>query len=776
MNAESYARVKRLFQRAIELEESERAEFLEAECSTDPEVRREVENLLFNHRPGTVLAIKGVPDSRPPTRFREGTTLVARSISKGWKRHRQVMLSTFVLLIAMLGLGAWLVNTVEADLDTAASTSLKNAVWRNSFIVQQWSRAKQESVLWARDRDVRDAIAELMQVAPSQPNGLAEALRAHPAANELGASLAPLFSSLVPPGAASEVKVGYLVFDFEHSTLIAASPKYASKLARGASRTGSQLLLDCKLYGPRVQLPYRISDLFDQAQDRHQPAVTSYAVPVYLGDFEEVKRQELERTAPAAVLLAVTERPLRLGEMSEEMAASGSPADTYLFNSEGLLLSNLRRDDLLQEVGLLPEGDGSSVLDLTLRDPGRRLPKIEGELSTDPGLPLTRLVATATELRDTTPHAIIEPYRDILGREVIGAWVWLDELDIGIATEVEADFVFDSVDSIRWAARFLMGLVLILATAALYSSRSAQLLSLKVTEGQRLGQYVLLELIGEGGLGRVYKARHAMLQRVTAVKLLRTEVITEAALQRFEREVRLTSRLTHPNTIQVYDYGRSESGIFYYAMEYLPGITLAQLMRREPQIPLARTIYIMRQVLGSLSEAHGVGLIHRDIKPQNIMINRRGGQCDVVKVLDFGLVKCIDNENGTELTTEGMISGTPLYIAPERFDGEQNPDARSDLYAVGTLLYLMLTGEPPFDAENRMDLCLAVMNKPAPRASEHAPYKIPGVLDDLVAAALSKKPDQRPQDAESMISILEELQLEFPWSRSAAAAWWDRQA
>jgi eukaryotic-like serine/threonine-protein kinase len=790
LNPESYARVKRVFREAIALEAKELPGFLDEQCADDAEVRAEVEALLRNHRPDTILNIKGVPAARPPARFRHATSLMARGLSSNWRQHRRVTVTTFVLLISVLGLSAWLAGQVEIKLIKAAGTSLENAVYRTSSSVRHWAWNRELSLLWARDPEVRHPIGELRKLLPPGPRALSAQHQVKATATRLHASdstaqlrdgLAPHIEALTRLHIKHNAEVGYLVFDFETERLIASSALYSDWLALEASPDGHTVLDRCWREGLTFQLPFRVSGMFRSPLSTEDPAVISYAAPIYLGEIKRVMQMEKEHGRPEAVLLLVVTPALRLGDFSQleqdpEQAEDllSSPADTFMFDADGRLLSNLKCDEELRQAGLLDEGDRDSALDLELLDPGRELKSPEDIVPA--GAPPTRLIAAAESSKaraGSRPNFISEPYRDALGREVIGAWLWIDELDVGIATEVEHDFVFSSLQAIERAERGLLGLIILLAIVAFYSSHSAEVLSIKVSEGEKLGQYTLLELIGEGGLGRVYKARHAMLQRITAVKLLRKELITEAAEHRFEREVRQTSRLTHPNTIQIYDYGRSEAGVFYYAMEYLSGFTLAELLKREPVLPIGRAIYILRKVLGSLAEAHAAGLIHRDIKPENIMLNRRGGQCDVVKVLDFGLVKSIETDEETALTAEGMISGTPLYIAPDRFSGDEHPDGRTDLYAVATVGFRMLTGRPPFDADNKMELCLAVMKDPVPRISAFAPRPIPPALEDLIYKAMSKKPGDRPSDADQMIEVLDELQRDFPWGRRESTAWWD---
>jgi eukaryotic-like serine/threonine-protein kinase len=297
-------------------------------------------------------------------------------------------------------------------------------------------------------------------------------------------------------------------------------------------------------------------------------------------------------------------------------------------------------------------------------------------------------------------------------------------------------------------------------------------LRLQVRRATQLGQYLLEHKVGEGGMGVVYRASHAMLRRPTAIKLLTTT--TGHAAERFEREVQLTARLTHPNTIAVFDYGRTPDGVFYYAMEYLDGITLDELVRvHGPQSP-ARVVHVLVQICGALEEAHGAGLVHRDIKPANVMLTERGGQRDVVKVLDFGLVK-ESGADAAQLGTTSMnaVMGTPHYMAPEAILDPPSVDARTDLYALGVTAYYLLTGVRVFEGTNLVEICSAHLHQAPVRPSERS-RGIPEALERVVLGCLEKKPADRPKDAADLSAQL--LACKVPdWTKSDARAWWEQQ-
>jgi len=293
----------------------------------------------------------------------------------------------------------------------------------------------------------------------------------------------------------------------------------------------------------------------------------------------------------------------------------------------------------------------------------------------------------------------------------------------------------------------------------------------EVDQALRLGQYTLLEKIGEGGMGEVYLARHALLRRPTAVKLLRGERGGPKLVERFEREVQLTSQLTHPNTISVYDYGRTPDGTFYYAMEYLDGLTLHELVTEDGPQPPGRVARLLFEVCDALDEAHRVGLIHRDVKPANVFVCERGGRSDVVKVVDFGLVKAVDSMAPSVTATNAVI-GTPLYLSPESIDDPSGIDARHDIYAVGCLGYFLLCGYPPFGGRSTVEVCLAHLHATPIRPSVRSDLPVPTELEELVLACLSKKPSDRPENARAICDRLLALSSSCVWSDAEARKWW----
>ena len=352
------------------------------------------------------------------------------------------------------------------------------------------------------------------------------------------------------------------------------------------------------------------------------------------------------------------------------------------------------------------------------------------------------------------------------------AWIGvLSALPLPIATYLS--YARAGLTSLPHPAAYASYALLFGALAVLLSTKTSSViygLRQTVREARRLGPYTLVEKIGEGGMGAVYRASHALLRRPTAIKILPPQRAGQMDLARFEREVQMTSQLTSPHTVSVYDYGRTPDGLFYYAMEYLDGIDLEELVRRDGPMPPERVVHILRQVCEALGEAHRAGLIHRDVKPANILLCERGGRFDVAKVVDFGLVKSVA---GTDpgVTQENTAPGTPHYMAPEALTSPDRVDARADVYSLGATAYFLLTGRTVF--EGALAEVLAQLLKEAPQApSARLGRSLPEKLDALILAALAKSPDQRPESVEAFHAGLLAASDGAGWTGRDAEAWW----
>jgi eukaryotic-like serine/threonine-protein kinase len=455
-----------------------------------------------------------------------------------------------------------------------------------------------------------------------------------------------------------------------------------------------------------------------------------------------------------------------------QTARAGQTGETYAFDRDGLMLSQSRFDDDMKQYGLLvDEPNTQSILTLKLRNPGANLAEGERTRVRRADMPPTKPVAEATAAGDGYD---VDGYPDYRGVPNLGAWTWLDEYDFGVVTEVDKDEAFRPVYILRGALGVLLGLLLVgagaLFAAMWYMARQQQKLRAAVLEAKQLGQYTLEEKLGQGGMGTVYKARHAMLRRPTAVKLLDVANMTDLAVARFEREVQMTSVLTHPNTVAIYDYGRTPEGVFYYAMEYLDGTNLDDLVARYGPLPEARVAFILKQVCGALAEAHAAGLVHRDIKPANVFLTRRGGMSDFVKVLDFGLVKVADTQEAN-LTSANTVTGTPLYLSPEGISRPDSVGPPADVYALGAVAYYLLVGQPVFDGKTVLDICMKHVNEePTPPSARGA--TVSPELEQVLLKCLAKSPDDRPPTAAALLAALDDCPVSGKWTAAVAATWW----
>jgi len=463
------------------------------------------------------------------------------------------------------------------------------------------------------------------------------------------------------------------------------------------------------------------------------------------------------------------------------VARSGNSGETYAFDQTGLMISHSRFDEQLKDLGLLERTNASSTnissaLNLRLRDPGGDLTKgfqpatnIESEAKL-----LTSLVASAVDGEDTVQ---LEPARDYRGVSVVGASCWLPQFGFGVATQIDADEAYGPLRILQLVFVVLILCLLLCATGLFVFSNLTwrRRLSEAELKLKQLGQYTIEEKIGEGGMGVVYRARHALLRRDTAVKLLLPDRANPVAVARFEKEVRLTCQLAHPNTIQVYDYGHTPEGVFYYAMEFLRGLNLHDLVARFGPQPEGRVIHILAQICDSLAEAHALGLIHRDIKPANAFLCSRGGVPDWVKVLDFGLVQeyRADNPAVKSNSGENVIEGTPWFTPPEAIQSSLQTDPRSDLYSVGVLGYFLLTGQYIFDADTVPEIHEKQLNACPIPPGHRTTNPISPEMERIILRCLEKDVAARPQSAGELKTLLMNSPAAGEWTPEMRVAWWE---
>ena len=397
----------------------------------------------------------------------------------------------------------------------------------------------------------------------------------------------------------------------------------------------------------------------------------------------------------------------------------------------------------------------------------------------------------------------VDGYNNYLGVPVVGAWTWLPEYEIGVASEMDLATAGAPFRSLKRSFYTLLSVLALSVLALLFfvgkGSPENQRLSFRQSDsaaspGRRFGRYELGEMLGQGGMGSVYRGKHELLRRPVAIKVLAREgsvsssgiepskttpsvkgsLMSLDSITRFEREVQLTASLRHPNTIDVYDYGRADDGTFFYVMEFIDGITLQQLIDDFGAQPPARVIHLLLQICGSLREAHLSGLIHRDVKPANILLTSEAGVIDWIKVLDFGLIKSIETkEKDQSLTQSDSITGTPMYMSPECVRDASSSDALSDLYSLGAVGYALLTGKPIFDGTGSVDVCMKQLNEEPMRPENRLNSALPDDLQNVLMSCLRKAPSDRPQDIDELASALRACDDAMAWSDTDAIQWWE---
>ena len=535
-----------------------------------------------------------------------------------------------------------------------------------------------------------------------------------------------------------------------------------------------------------LNIPPKFSDLFERVYDRKTAVMRPFASVLPQPDREGnlrtgvptmyVLAPVVDQHLQVVAVLGLQIRPEREFTRILQLGRLGESGETYAFDHNGLMLSNSRFEPDQVLIELLTDHEGSrSILHRQVRDPGGDMTAGFRPQVRRAELPLTRMTAAAIA---SGSGYDVEGYRDYRGVPVVGAWTWLDAYDFGVATEIDYAEAFLPLTILKRTFWALLALLVASSVAifvfTIMVARLQRQARDAAIEARQLGQYRLEEEIGKGAMGVVYKGRHAMLRRPTAIKLLDSDKFTDTSIARFEREVQITSNLNHPNTIAIYDYGRTPEGVFYYAMEFLDGIDLQKLVEKYGPQPAGRVIYILRQICGSLYEAHSMGLVHRDIKPANIMLNRRGGEGDVVKVLDFGLVKARDEAQSSSLDDNSM-AGTPLYMSPEAIQLPGSVDACSDIYSVGAVGYFLLTGQPVFEADDLAELCrLHVSEPPRPPSSRLGSNGVPAELENAILTCLEKSRATRPQTARDLANLLNRCPASNQWSVDEADAWWVR--
>ncbi len=660
--------------------------------------------------------------------------------------------ATVVMGLLLLALGSWAYNGVRdaiarsqvAGLDAILGTVVRGVdVWVNDH------RAGTERI--SRYPEVA---AEALRLASTARDGIAAACR-RPDDDAL--------ARLIFARVSSPEKVAFMLLDREGRIL------------------ASNLSAAC---GERVRpAPFR------QGLDRALDGATQFVRPspdpplAYEGGKDGLKRPLAWLLAPIRSGTDPVPAVLAIGVLADRefarlfaSARATTTTEAFAFGDDGLLLTSTRYAKEFVESGFYADRTGSGVFVVPVRDPGGDLtagylPTVEPAARAFTHASALAIAARAKSGESEWRGVVTEPYRTYSGREVVGAWRWLPAYDFGVIAERDIDEAFAALRYLRISFSVIAGFIALSLIAALSSGLTMSRLRRQFGLLQKLGAYTLERQISEGGMATIFLARHALLKRPTALKILKKTIGSDEFIHRFEREVQLASQLRHPNTVQIYDFGRTKEGQPYYVMEYVEGLTLTELEHDSGPVPPGRVIHVLRQVAAALREAHKRGMIHRDVKPDNIMLCRRG-EDDFVKLLDFGLVKDIESEQTRDVTKQIRILGTPRYMSPERIRNPADVDARADLYALGAVGYFLLTGKQLFEGDDSLDISNQVLHAPAPRVGASMPH-VPEALDALIAACLEKDRSRRPPSADAFIDALDRTASPLAWTQRDATAWWE---
>jgi RIO-like serine/threonine protein kinase len=725
------SQVTEMFGKARDLPPEERQAFLAETCGDQTELREEIESLLAYHRPDTLTDVTGIRGQ--PRRLAWATA----------RGRRRIALVSLIAGVACAVAGFFVSGLVRrelrADLQSRLQASLSTSVSTYQDRVESW---RSDLVRWAGHPEVRAELRDLTRVLQGR-DATAREIQTLGPHKKLERILAPLTSRDDITYVHATSRENVIVFFGEED--------FGDQVFR-LNAAGGRLILPIFSGGSIISAPHSAGANVGVGQPRPVAQIIA-AAPVHDDDGEII----------AALLIRTGEPDIARFLQDEQLGPGG---DTFAINREGVLVSRSRHEDDLVSVGLLPSG-ASSVLRISARDPGGDL--ISGFQPADPpaAWPPTKMAILATA---GEPGLDLDGYRDLRGKTVVGAWEWLPEYNIGIATEIEAREAYALAGTLRMAFGALVALLIGVAGYGFLSTLSIDRWRQRILEAERLGQYRLEEPIGAGGMATVYRAHHTMLERPVAIKLIRVGEVAPEALARFKREARLVSRLHHPNTIQVFDYGQTPEGSPFFVMELVSGISLAELVRTGGALPSERAVFILRQICESLRDAHRRGIVHRDIKPANVMLSDRPEEPDLAKVLDFGLARTVSLES-TQITQQQLLGGTPAYIAPERVRNPERVDPSSDVYAVGAVAFYLLTGHQLIEGASPEEILLKTIEGAQARPSSLATSAIPRALDELVFECLARDPDERPEDMDAILEVLADLAHASSWSEDQARDW-----
>jgi hypothetical protein len=720
-------RAKEIFVKLVELPREAQAEELQKLCDGDTQLQREVGSLLDFHTARSLMA------EPPKPKIRNRSTLSTTRLRKSWLQRVTEYLPILALILllttAVLPLAMYLSALVERTNKTLVEQKLDSVMSQRVTQLEIWHSGWQAKL---QEISSKPSVQQYLQ------NGEVESIEIQRTIEEALASSATFCLWDKQMRLLSHTQIATDVKDIPGWT-----PFRCADLIRAAA---GELIV-------RIPVP---------GQNTLPPPLTSQDATAFC----PIKNPAGE------VIATLVIQSSTIGKSFDEVVAKwntntddSDAFDNYVVDSKGHLLSLNRFPEQLRQLNELTRDRATNesksnelksiqrIQGTLIRDPGKNL--LNGGLpDTHPASwQLTRSVRGISESKDGTSS---DRYRNYMGQLVVGSWRYLPQQSLGIVVELPSQDAFKFVEDVNRTLVLLVGLCSLGTLIGVIMSWPK-----RRTRGVRsVGPYKMQELLGEGGMGKVYLAEHSLLCRPTAIKVLSAEHTDLSVLVRFEREVQLASQLTHPNTISIYDFGRNEEGLFYYAMEYIDGGHIGQLVEFDGPLPAGRCIYLIRQLCFALREAHLAGVVHRDIKPQNVMLCDRGGEPDFIKLVDYGLVKAFAPGISDFTSQTNFIIGTPRFMAPERLQSPWLADPRVDIYSIGGLLYFMLTAElpplvTPTGSQDSVQIGVDTLDL------KHSAIPFGGLLSQC----MSYDPATRPSSIATLLNELDKLSAEFPWSR-----------
>ncbi len=733
VDKDRYQRLNGHFQACAELPKEERRRYVSNLHATDPDLGKELESLLRYHatdlEPATPPPLPAIAPPKESTRTRRKKKLFTTPVF--------ILVGGAVSVLITLAVQTWSIDHLKAHLQEEAGRALKKSLDLRVSALRSWAtgqRERAQKVL--ADPDLVAQVASLVELARDS-EGMKERLLASPAFKRVCEKMAQL-----PPELAGR---GFVIISPSGVDLCAETEAIVGKVV---TPSGAAYVRRMVLGEWVVSRPYPDRQFTLGATPDYSRPVMFVGGPIHdasgqliaMGIFRFSPQRFQEFTAPDAL-------------------------EYLAFDEKNLLLNNLENTAALRKLGAVPES--GTAFGTYLRDPG-----VDLESGATPATPpdtwpptlMSRSAVQGTSGLDSSGQ------RDFRGQDILAAWTWLPEWEMGVACQTPLNRVLTPAAPVNKAFTVLSAIPAFLTVVLLVGSRHFRIRR-RAPEDSAFGSYVLERPIGTGGMAQVFLARHATLKRPAAVKIL-SEVNPDAGtVDRFEREARLASLLGHPNTIQVFDYGETPDGRLYFAMEYVKGLNLAQLLTLAGPLPIARAVYLLKQIAGSLEEAHQQGLLHRDLKPSNVMVGSKGGLGDVVKVLDFGIACSVTAGHEDHTRSTGLV-GTPAFLAPERIRTPQLLDLRSDIYSFGAVAFHLLTGRNVFEGSGPTELIYQVMTAARPSPSRLRGEGLPEALEKLVLDCLAVEPESRPSSFLQVLDILGSMPLSEPWSQDEARAWW----